>query len=491
MFRGVASLGLGASASKVISFITTIVTARLLSPEHFGLVAVVTAVIAFAEIFNHIGLAAAVVQKRRLSQRQLSSCFFLSIALSILIFSVALSTRTSLAQFYNNDEIGRIFVLISFSLLINGFSVIHYAIIQKQMRFALIAKIEVLAVMFQSILTITLAILKYEAWALAWGILGYSTFRSVSYILSSCWAPSLLFSIRKSLILIKFGLSVTYTRITWMLYNKADMVLVGKYSSPIDTGYYTMAMNLARLPSNTIVSLAMGVAPVTFAKLKHNKNELFTALNQLTFGLTMVCFPLMFGLIAIAPEMIPLLLGDKWADSVILFQLIAVFCCFKCFDPLLTQLLISTGKQNITALFTTLCAIVIPVAVALGAINYGVFGAAAAWAICYPLLFVFLLYLLKKHIQMKLTAYIASMKTPFITSFSMYFTVFISGVLLETNLELSGTILMTIKILIGLASFLCFLVLFGRREIKQIKTALEKLGVPPKLLNFAFFKNIR
>ncbi|MCJ8321273.1 MAG: lipopolysaccharide biosynthesis protein [Colwellia sp.] len=478
--RGVAILGAGKGLGRLISFANTIILARILSPEDYGLMAMAMVVCGFIAFFNEIGLGSAIIQRKDVTEKQLNGAFSIAVLASIGLYGVTYLIAPYVGTFYNNSQITEMLVVLAISFITGAFSTVSNALISKNMQFKALAGIELVSIVTQAFLTLIFALLGYEAWSLVYGFVISQFIRSVLVYKLAGWQPTKFGAFNEAFPLIKFGLTVTYSRLTWYAYSNAATFIVGKISGEKQLGIYSMAATLADLPTSHLTSLIRQVASPVFAKLQEDLSQLNKMLYGFTAGLSLITFPLLAGIIVTAPELIPILLGEQWLDVIFPMQVLALVGFFRSLSPLLTQALTSVGKVNITAKYTTICSIVVPLAVFMGVTWQGINGVAIALCITYSVLTILLLLLCRQHINLSLQQYFVRLVTPFSGSLVMVLGVYITNTILTNYLNV--IFLFIIEVIVGVVVYCWWLIYIRKDGLKQFKSVLVDMGIGQKKL---------
>ena len=198
---------------------------------------------------------------------------------------------------------------LSVSFVFGGIATVSSALISKNMQFKALAGIEFLTIIVQAICTLVFALLEYKAWSLVFGYVVSQLLRMLLVIYVAKWLPKKMGEFKEAFSLIKFGLTVTYSRLTWYCYTNASTFIIGKVSGEKQLGLFSMASTLAGLPTAHVTSLVGQVTSSAFAKLQSDLKELNKLLNGFTAGLALINFPLLAGMAVTAPELVPILLG--------------------------------------------------------------------------------------------------------------------------------------------------------------------------------------
>ncbi|WP_448565141.1 lipopolysaccharide biosynthesis protein [Thalassotalea ganghwensis] len=475
--KGIVFLGAGKSVGRIISFVNTLVLARILSPEDYGLMAMAMVVSGFVGFFNEIGLGSAIIQRKDITSAQLSGAFFIAVFISVILYVLTFLGAPLAAEFYQENQVESLLQIIAIAFVFGAMKTVPDALLVKEMKFKYVSIIEFLSILLVCGVTLGFALFEFKTWSLVYGFLAGELFKLFATYWLASWRPSLNASIKEALELMKFGLTVTYSRLTWYLYSNASTLILGKVAGSAQTGVYGMASTIATMPTANITSLIIQVASPLFSKLQEDLRALNNALFKLSAGIALITFPVLVGMILTADELIPILLGDQWLAAIIPLKLLCVRGMFKSIDPLLTQAFISIGKANITARYTSICAVIIPLAIFLGAMTAGINGAAFALAIISPVLLTLLLFMAKKHFQLLIMNYLKLFTTPVLGCVAMAVVLVSLENLVLPHFELNIALVLLIKVLLGVLTYMVWIVYLKGDGIELLKTVLTELGV--------------
>jgi O-antigen/teichoic acid export membrane protein len=338
-------------------------------------------------------------------------------------------------------------------------------------------------------LTLLLAWIGYGVWALAWGFIAGQVFKSVCIIGLAGWLPRRLGEMRAASELMRFGLSVTYTRFAWYTYSNAHTLIIGKTLNSQAVGIYSMAESLANLPTGQITSIVTRVALPFFSKLQNDLERLNNALLRMTTGLALINYPIIIGMACVASELVPVVLGSQWLGVTLPLQILCLLGLLTTIDPLLNLALISTGRVNIAARYTTLCAVTIPSSVYLGSIMGGLNGVAIGIAVAYPLSATYLFWSVRHYLKLSLWSYLQAVRLPLEASAWMAAWVLgIAWILGIAGLQ-NDALLLAAKIVTGTLAYSGYLIYIRRAGLHDAHEVLCELGVPAsKLKRWPFTK---
>ena len=236
----------------VLQIISTIVLARLLSPEDFGLVAMVFVVTTFINIFRDIGLTKAAIQKEQITGDQLSSLFWINLAVC-LGFAIVLSTLSPVVvAFYRRPELSSVVTAYAVILFVQGSTAIHVAILSRKFKYFRITIIEVVSLLIGVSTGIVLGLEGAGYWSLVGKVGATSLAASIGYFLFSQWLPGRYVGGCGIRSLIAYGINISGFRIMAFCTRQVDKILIGWFWGASALGLYTKAYELIMLPVTQI-----------------------------------------------------------------------------------------------------------------------------------------------------------------------------------------------------------------------------------------------
>ena len=272
----------------------------------------------------------------------------------------------------------------SLGFLFLGYRTVPYALLQKEMRFKLLALLDGFQVLAQAFATLALALFGFRFWAL---VIGGLMGTIASAALPFFWQPQTYAfprwqSIRKAL---TFSRHVCVARLSWYAYDNADFLVVGRVLGEVPLGWYSMAWTLAHLPIEKFTTLINRVTPALFAALQTDVVALRRYLRNLTEGVALVTFPAAFGMAIVTPEFVHLVLGKKWEGAIAPLQLLSAYSSLRSIRVLLSPLLTAIGEARFVMRNTLASLFVLPISFFIGS-RWGVAGVATCWVVVYPIL---------------------------------------------------------------------------------------------------------
>jgi teichuronic acid exporter len=315
---------LQAIAQRGVQFVIGIVLARLLFPEQFGLIGMLTIFMAVIRTFLDSGFGAALIQKQKVTQTDICSIFYFNILVGLIAAGLLCLVAPWIAAFYNQPMLTPLTRALSLTVVINSFGMIQNTILTKEINFKTPTKVSFIAGVLSGIAGITLAALGYGVWSLVVQQVSASLFTTVFLWFFSPWRPALLFSFGALREMFGFGSRLLFSKVLNQVFDNIYFVVIGKLFSAADLGFFTRAKTLNDLPSQTLSVIVGRVTFPVFSTIQDDPARLKRGLKKALTVLVLVNFPMMIGLAVIAKPLVLVLLTEKWAACVPYLQLLCV-----------------------------------------------------------------------------------------------------------------------------------------------------------------------
>ena len=315
-------------------FVVSIVLARLLAPENFGLIAIVTIIISIANVFIQSGLGTALIQKKDADNLDFSSVFYASLSLATIIYTGIFFTTPLIAQFYNNDELIPIIRVLTLTLFIGVFSSIQYAYVARNMMFKKLFFRSMGSIIPSSIVGISLAFAGFGVWALVAQQLFSASLSVIILWFTVPWRPRLSFSFQRLGKLFSFGWKLLLSSILDTIYSQIQGIVIGKMFSPASLAFYDRGSHFPYIIVNNINNSIQAVMLPSLAAYQDDRPQVKKMMRRAIVTSSFLIIPMMAGLAAIAEPLVLVLLGEKWLPCV---PFVRIFCFFYAFYPIHTS----------------------------------------------------------------------------------------------------------------------------------------------------------
>lgn len=307
-----------------IHFVVSLVLARLLAPEQFGLLAMVTVFVTLATGFSDGGFSFAVIQRKKVTQTDLSSVFYFNLFLAGLMVGVLYVVAPAVAAFYRQPELTELLRFIAIAVPFAALGKIHLTKFSKELRFRTMLSATLPATVISGGVAITLAFQGWGVWALAYQAILQQGLRSLFAWFASSWRPSLEFSWASIRSMFPYGSRLAVAGFLNQAFENLYVLVIGRVFSPVDLGFYQRAQGFKRM---TALNLNYVVGRVTFpvySSIQDDPKRLKTVFIKTVFLLSLLCFPAMALMAGVAEPLIVTLIGEKWTPAAPYLSLLAV-----------------------------------------------------------------------------------------------------------------------------------------------------------------------
>jgi teichuronic acid exporter len=307
-----------------IQFVIGIILARLLLPEQFGLIGMLTIFIAVAQSFLDSGFGSALIQKQDANQTDNSSIFFFNVIVGVGAAGLLCLAAPWIAAFYRQPLLTPLTRVLSLNIVINSFGLIQTTLMVKRVDFKTQAKITTASAILSGAIGILLAVRGFGVWSLAIQSLSANACRTVLLWLFNSWRPSLVFSILSMRKMFSFGSRMLASGLLDTVFRNIYLVVIGRLYSANDVGFYSRALTMQQVPTIGMYSMVGRVTFPIFSMLQDDSARLKRGLRRALTTLVLINFPMMIGLSLTARPLMLILLTDKWAPCIPYLQLLCI-----------------------------------------------------------------------------------------------------------------------------------------------------------------------
>jgi len=365
---------------QVMQFVTTAILARLLSPSDFGLLGMATIVIVFIDLFKDLGTSAAVIQRKSLSDTLLNSIFWINVFVGLLGMVILLIFSPLIATFYQEPRLIAVLRVLSLSFFISGISILQKAILERNLAFNRLAKIELTAIVVGSVIGIGSALLNLGVWSLVYQTLTVMTVTTILLLVATRWKPKIIFSWTEIKAVTSYSLNLTGFNILNYFNRNADYLLIGKFLGSEALGYYTLAYRLMVYPLQNISTVIGRVMFPVFSQIQDDDKRFRVAYLKVIGTIAMVTFPIMVGLWALAEPFILTLFGPQWQSVIWLLMILSPVGMVQSLETTIGTIYRSKARTDWMFHWSIGEGIITITAFIIG-LQWGIIGVAAAYAI--------------------------------------------------------------------------------------------------------------
>jgi lipopolysaccharide exporter len=446
----------------------SVVLARILTPEAFGLMNLCQVILRALELFSETGIGPALIQRKDSGDAAVQTAFTLQVLRGLALASAAVLVAPLAAAFYLEPRLRDILLVMAVVFLISGFSNIRIVLLQKNLDFRRLAPFELFVALIATAATVSLALWLRSVWALVIGqvINAIATVALSYYVLPR--GPSFGFDRQAARELLSYGKFITGLTVVQFFTSEIDNLVIGKLLGFEALGVYSMAFLLANLPATHIAKVAAVVLFPAYSSVQDDPVKVRIAYLTALRGIVGIATPVAAGLATLAPEVIRIGFGPQWMGAVTPLRILLLYGIARALNVVGGYLYNALGKPHLFMYQATIKLAIIVVAIYPATVAYGLIGAACAMALPQFVVDVASLHVVKRHTGVPLLS--------------------IGGVLFRIALRTAGMVVAVAAARYALAPIvageLVLLVLLGAvvyaalslREIKDLRTGLGMQG---------------
>lgn len=325
LVNGVLWESVGRFSALGIQFAVTIIIARILSPVDFGIIGLLTVFIALGSILLDSGFSQALVQKKDVSELDLSSVFFINMIVGVFLYSILFFLSPLIARFYNLHELTNYARLLFLIIPINSFGLIQNVIIQKELTFRKTAMASIVSAIISGIVGIYMAYFGFGIWALIWQQIALNGSKTLLLIIQKRWVPVFSFSVKSIKEMFNFSVNLMLHSIVNTTMRNIYALVIGRFFPIAQVGYYNQATKFEEVSAGTISQVILKVSFPAMVQKKDDSIYLRRIYSKIFTTSIFVVAPLMIYLICVAESLFRLMLTDKWLPAVSYFQILCLY----------------------------------------------------------------------------------------------------------------------------------------------------------------------
>jgi teichuronic acid exporter len=465
---------------QLIKWPSTIIVMRLLDPHDYGIVAMSSIVIEFVSIFGEPGLAAGLVQTKVLSADTSRAASALIWLLNLLLLAVLMLSAPSIATWYREPELTRVIRVASLSLVMTAIATVPQAHLDRELRFREGAIALIVSNLTASLITIVCAFLGFGVWSLVFGTLTLSGLRSIvviAYNRSAVW-PSLSRGFEPVRHLIHFSMHMLGNRI--LLYGSwnLDLIILGRTVHSTELGSYSVAANLASIPGDKAMEAVNRVSFPTLSRLQSEQTKFNQTYERIMRMLALYGFLVAWGLAAVAPEFVQVVLSEKWLFAVIPLMMLSLVAPLRILTAFQNTVNNAAGAPQANTRFLALTCLLLPIGILIGVRTAGINGAAVSWIVVYPVLYLISTFYTCRVTHREIRDNLRLIVVPLIGGISMLIVTWVLRVLLLVYLPRAA--LLCLEVIAATGTFFTMVHVLGPAALSDARALLRELLRPGK-----------
>ncbi len=441
------------AGTHVVSFIISIVLARLLTPEDYGVIAMITVFTSIAMVFINTGFSSAIIQKKELSDTDKNTMFHSGLAVSLVLYTVLFFAAPYIAVFYKEPLLTSLLRVESLIVVIGALSSVQRALVTRELKFKKSFMASLSGAVAHGISGIVFALLGFGPWALVYSTIINNVVSGLVFWCKVDWKPRFEFSFASFGNVFSFSIKMLFSSLLDTVFNNIRSIIIGRQYSSADLAYYNRGY---QFPTLVMTQVDGAITTVLFSSLSKYQSDWEKGLQVLRRAMKTsiyVCTPLMAGLCAVADPMVRILLTDKWEDSIPYVRLVAIICAFW---PLSSQrhALNSLGKSGVS-LRLNIIGKIITIVLLLLTYRHSVMLMIASSIFGSMICLVINAFVYRKHLQYKFRYQLADMVPSVLLSAAMGFATY--AVML---FDLNSWLTLIIQVPLGIALYIIGSIIF-------------------------------
>jgi len=307
---------------QAVQFVITVLIARILSPADYGIIGILLVFLMLSNVLIDSGFGAALVRKQEATDADYATVFYLNLIVSVACYGLLYLAAPFIADFFNEPQLTAVARVLGLTVILNSFALIQMTILQKRMDFRPQAVVALVSALGSGAVGVAMAYGGFGLWALVGQSLASASLQAMLYWLFGSWRPALVFSRASLVSLFAFSSNLLVSSLINVLFKSVVPVIIGKYYSTRDLGFYTQSRRLSDLPSVNTTLIVQKVSYAALATIQDDDARLKAAYRRIIQSVVFVVFPAMLLLAAVAHPAILLLLTEKWLPAVPYLQIL-------------------------------------------------------------------------------------------------------------------------------------------------------------------------
>lgn len=456
---------------QIASWSSTIIVARLLEPEDYGLVAISGIFTGLLMVITELGLAAGLINKKEVSEEEKDIIFWLGLTMSSSFYLVLFFAAPYIATFYLEPDLVNIIRVAGSMLIFSSLKIVPMAILMRDLRFKYTALTQMTA---QAVNITTVLILAYKGfgfWALIYSVLASQIVQIFAYLPLMKRFPRPNFALKKARYIISFGSKMMASKILKYITSASPTFIIATFLGSKKVGYYDMSATISNLPMDKIGSIFNRVTFPTVSKIQNDYVKVKSIFLNLLKYMLIVVIPVFFTIFIAAEELVLLLLTEKWLPIVGVLKILIIMNIFRLIGMLVPSVLNGLGFAGEVLKFNLYTAILVPIAIVIG-VQWGIEGAVIGLFVIYPSLNAYLFFVLGKKLNI-LNSEVAKIILPPVSSGIIMIITghVISHYIIDYNLLIRTGVIISFS----MVSYLICLYAYYRKELPEMKRSLMAL----------------
>lgn len=452
---------------QLVTWVATLMVMRLLGPEDYGIMAMALMPVMLLTTVADLGLAAAVVQAREISEDELRQVLGTVLISSLVTCLAVVAAAPVIAWIYGEPRALAVMQVLALILIAAGFTAVPEALMRRKMQFGMVSKVDFAASVLGAACALTMASLGWGVWSLVAGALVPGALKAIVFNVVAGAARIPEFSASRLAHHLRFGRGLTGSGIAWTLYYGCDAAIIGSVAGSAVAGLYSVGKQIGTLPSEKLMPLVNQILFRAFATIQTDEGRVAFQIKRIMRLLLVLSIPMGWGMASVAPEIVRLVLGPKWVDVSPVLQAIGLILPFWMIGSMSTVVVQGLGHANVAFRSSLTGLALLPAGFLIAASWWGLAGAAAVWLVLQPIVIAINLRREFKFTKVGFTALAGVALPALISGLAMLSTVAIAGQVIASDVAL--WIRLAVMVGTGVLTYVPLIYILDRSSLRELK----------------------
>ena len=453
----------------VVSFVVSIILARLLSPDDYGLIGIIAIFTALCTALINGGFGSALIRKRDANDDDYNTVFIVNLVVSLILYAIIYLASPLIARFFGREELIILTRVSSLGIVIGALAIVQQTILTKRIDFKTQTNITLVASIASGIIGVAMAFTGFGVWSLVAQSLSSTFLRTFLLWLLNRWKPSFSFSLDSFRNLFGFGWKLMLSSVLNTIWIELYQVVVGKFYSPSTLGQYTRAKQFAQIFSSNLTTVVQRVTYPVLSDMQDNKERMISGYRHIIKITMFITAVSMFSLGAVSTPLLYCLIGEKWMEAATYLPLICLSMSLYPLNAINLNMLQVQGRSDVFLILEIIKKIIV-----LGPLFIGAFIGII------PMLYTNLItsaiaYFLNSYYSGKYLGYTSLMQLKDIAPSFLLATIIAISVWFFKYLPISYWAILPIQIIVGIVAFFLFCKVLRIEEYMEVKHVVETL----------------
>lgn len=470
--KGTTWLSISKILTQLYTFVINIYIANILVPDDYALMGIGLLVIILLQVMHEFGYGTALVQRLKdFSREEINSIFWFIGFIGAILSVICYISSQFIETYFNKPGLKPIIMVLSWVIFLNTVTIVPYKLIERKMKFKLKATIDLVSKVLSLSFAGILAYLGYGVWALVYAQIFHAVVVGVISFHFEPFRPMFKLNFKVIIDMMTFSLNIIALRLVWYFRRNIDQIIGGKFLGSLDFGYYSFSFRLVAPFIDTIKNVMSTISLPMLAKLQKEDDQFDQAYLNIIKYCALVAFPIFVGGSILSDELIYVILPEKWAPVMKIFNIICLIQIFRIMIAPNEEMFVALGKPSYSLFFNLLITIVLLFAFLFG-VKRGIDGLLLVWLITMPIIYIVWTYIILKYRNITVGLYFEKIKPALFGSMMMLFVLYVLKRLMLSPLDIDRFIAayyLAGLIFIGGTTYLLIVHLIDKTIIPSIK----------------------